>query len=129
MNTEHSSCSAPAASNCAWYWNLNRNCSGQRSPAPRTDGDGSPSPSSRRAADDCSSCSTSTAARGACDGAALLQQQLAGLVEDQQRESPVQHPRAAVAPGLAEMSDLAVGLVHQDERLGIRGTLAFIRAM
>jgi hypothetical protein len=33
MNTEHSSFSAPVSSNCAWYWNLNRKCSGQRSPS------------------------------------------------------------------------------------------------
>ncbi len=33
MNTEHSSCSAPVASNCAWYSNLNKNRKSQRIPS------------------------------------------------------------------------------------------------
>src|ERR1700691_2753019 len=33
MKTEQSSCSAPVASNCAWYWNLNRNLRSQRIPS------------------------------------------------------------------------------------------------
>src|SRR6202453_2801343 len=33
MNTEQSSCSAPVASNCAWYWNLNKNLRSHPTPS------------------------------------------------------------------------------------------------
>src|SRR2546429_1294058 len=53
-------------------------------------------------------------------GGPLLQQQLANFVEDQQRERPVQDAPARVALRPAEMADLAVGIVHEDQRLEIR---------
>src|SRR5207248_423919 len=48
----------------------------------------------------------------------LLQQQLAGIVENQQGERPVQDAAALMAPSLIQMPDLAVGFVHEDQRLG-----------
>ena len=33
----------------------------------------------------------------------------------------MQHPAAAVALGLAQLPDLAIGLIHEDEQLGICG--------
>src|SRR5205807_197304 len=53
-------------------------------------------------------------------GGPLLQQQLASFVEDQQRERPVQDAPTRVALRPAEMADLAVGIVHEDQRLEIR---------
>jgi hypothetical protein len=50
----------------------------------------------------------------------VAQQQLTRLIEDQQRERPVQHPASVVAGELAQMPDLTVRLVHEDQRLGIR---------
>ena len=38
-------------------------------------------------------------------------------VEDEDRECPVKHALAVVAGGLREVADLAVVLVHQDQRL------------
>jgi hypothetical protein len=49
----------------------------------------------------------------------LLQQQLAGVIEDQQRKGAMQDASALVALSLAQVADLAVGVIHQDQRVGI----------
>src|SRR3984885_1855945 len=50
---------------------------------------------------------------------ALLQQQLALVVENQQGEGAMQHTRALMACRLVQVAELAVGGVHQDEEFGI----------
>ena len=50
----------------------------------------------------------------------LLQQQFALFIKDQQRERPMQHPAAVMAFELAQVTDLAVSFVHQDQGFGIR---------
>src|SRR5690606_17141469 len=54
-------------------------------------------------------------------GAALLQQQLALLVEDEQRERPVQHAGGIVRLGLADGADLVVVLVDKHQQLAVIG--------
>src|SRR6185437_4156536 len=51
---------------------------------------------------------------------AALQQQLAALVEDEQRESAMQYAPPLVAAPLAHVAHLPVRLVHQDERIALR---------
>src|SRR6185437_7577461 len=50
---------------------------------------------------------------------AALQQQLAAVVENEQRERAMQDTPPFVAARLAHIAHLPVGLVHQDERLGL----------
>ena len=51
--------------------------------------------------------------------ARCCKQQLAAPVEDEQRERAMQNTAAVVAQSLAQMTDLAVRLVHQNQRLRI----------
>src|SRR5690348_14001793 len=55
---------------------------------------------------------------------ATLQQQLPAVVENEQRERAVQDTSSLVAARLAQIAHLPVRLVHQNERLGLRRTVA-----
>jgi len=50
---------------------------------------------------------------------ALLQQQLALVVEDQQGEGAMQNTSTLMACRLVQVADLTVGFIHQDEQFGI----------
>ena len=51
----------------------------------------------------------------------LLEQKLSGAVEDEERKGAVEYTVAVVAITLAEVSDLAVGLVNQNEGFFLAG--------
>jgi hypothetical protein len=47
----------------------------------------------------------------------LLQQEFPAAIENQQRKGPVQYAAALMTLSFAHMSDFAIRLIHQDERL------------
>ncbi len=53
-------------------------------------------------------------------GTTLLQEELAGRVEDKQREGAMQHPATFMTARLAHEADFAVAGIDQDQWLGIR---------
>src|SRR5262249_13133349 len=56
-------------------------------------------------------------------GGSPLHQQLPTVVEDEERERTMQHAATGVAQRLAEVPDLTVAFVHQDQSLGICGNI------
>src|SRR5580700_2233344 len=50
---------------------------------------------------------------------ALLQQQLAVSIEDQQRKGAMQNAVTTMTLSLAQVADFAVGFIHQDEQFGL----------
>jgi hypothetical protein len=48
-----------------------------------------------------------------------LDQQVAAVVEDQQRKRPVQHAAALMAQRLAHMAEAPIGFVHQNQGVWI----------
>jgi hypothetical protein len=52
-------------------------------------------------------------------GRALLQQQLAVPIKNQQRKRPMQYAAAGVTVGAVQMADFSVGMVYEYQRLRI----------